>query len=145
MTTSEPEPAGSADDKTSRLSEDRGETAIGSVLLFPVLLFGLFMVIQIMLGVYTRAVVSAAASDAAALLAQEGATVAQAETYANDLITDQAGGLITTLNINSSKPAGGDFVTVTITGDTRLIWSNFSVGLDVSASAPIERFEPQAP
>ncbi|MEM7340479.1 MAG: hypothetical protein AAF467_17615 [Actinomycetota bacterium] len=120
--------------------DERGETSVGSVLLFPVLLLGLFMVIQLLLGVYVRAVASAAATDAAVLTAQEGATAAQGSAYAQGFILDQAGGLVLPGELNVTVTKSDEFAEVTVTGQTRLLWF---IRLDSSASAPVERFEPQ--
>ncbi len=62
----------------SRLGGEEGETAVASTILVPLLLFGLFMLIQILLGFYVRSVASAAATDAASFLAQDGVTAGQA-------------------------------------------------------------------
>jgi len=123
-----------------RFVDDDGETVVGSAILFPVMLFGLFMLIQILLGYYVRAVASAAATDAAAYIAHDGVTEVDGENYARDFILDQAGGLVSAgeLDVNASK--GAEFTQVTVEGRTRLLWG---VGLDVEASAPVERFEPQ--
>lgn len=119
---------------------EEGETALGSALLLPIILFGLFMVIQILLGFYVRSVASAAATDAAVLTAQENATEAQGTAYATNFVLDQAGGLVLPGELTVSVNRGAEFTTVTVTGRTRLLWS---VGLDATATAPTERFEPQ--
>lgn len=123
-----------------RLAKDEGETAVASTILFPLLLFALFMLIQILLGFYVRSVASAAATDAASFYAQEGVTREQAQNYARTFILDTAGGLVSPgdLTVNVSK--GAEFTTVTVDGQTNLLWS---VGLGVEASAPVERFQPQ--
>lgn len=123
-----------------RLARDEGETAVASTILVPLLLFGLFMLIQILMGFYVRSVASAAATDAASFLAQDGVTAGQAEAYATTFILDQSGGLISNLSVTASK--GAEFTNVSVDGDTNLLWS---VGLGVDASAPVERFEPQGP
>ena len=125
---------------TSRLAREEGETAVASTILVPLLLFGLFMLIQILMGFYVRSVASAAATDAASFLAQEGVTSGQAEAYATNFINDQSGGLISNLSVTASK--GAEFTNVSVNGDTNLLWS---VGLGVDASAPVERFQPQGP
>lgn len=124
----------------SRLAGEEGETAVASTILVPLLLFGLFMLIQILLGFYVRSVASAAATDAASFLAQDGVTAGQAEAYATNFINDQSGGLVSNLSVTASKSA--EFTNVSVNGDTNLLWS---VGLGVDASAPVERFEPQGP
>lgn len=124
----------------NRFTDDDGETVVGSAILFPIMLFGLFMLIQILLGYYVRAVASAAATDAAAYLAHEGVTEDEAEAYAEDFILDQAGGLVVAGDLNPTASKGAEFTQVTVLGRTRLLWG---VGLDVEASAPVERFEPQ--
>ncbi len=124
----------------SRLGGEEGETAVASTILVPLLLFGLFMLIQILLGFYVRSVASAAATDAASFLAQDGVTAGQAEAYATNFINDQSGGLVSNLSVTASK--GAEFTNVSVNGDTNLLWS---VGLGVDASAPVERFEPQGP
>lgn len=124
----------------NRLAGEEGETAVASTILVPLLLFGLFMLIQILLGFYVRSVASAAATDAASFLAQDGVTAGQAEAYATNFINDQSGGLVSNLSVNAAK--GAEFTTVSVDGDTNLLWS---VGLGVDASAPVERFEPQGP
>ncbi len=123
-----------------RLRAEEGETAVASTILVPLLLFGLFMLIQILMGFYVRSVASAAATDAASFLAQDGVTSGQAEAYARDFIADQSGGLVSNLTVTASK--GAEFTNVSINGDTNLLWS---VGLGVDASAPVERFQPQGP
>lgn len=124
----------------NRLAREEGETAVASTILVPLLLFGLFMLIQILLGFYVRSVASAAATDAASFLAQDGVTTGQAEAYATTFINDQSGGLVSNLSVTASK--GAEFTNVSVNGDTNLLWS---VGLGVDASAPVERFEPQGP
>lgn len=109
-------------------------------MLVPVLLFGLFMVIQLLLGYYVRSVASAAATDAAVLVAQENATAAQGRTYARDFILTQAGGLVLPSELSVTATKGTEFTEVTVTGQTRLLWF---IRLDSNASAPVERFEPQ--
>ena len=124
----------------NRGGSDRGETAVGTAILFPIVLFGLFMLIQILLGYYVRSVASAAATDAAVLTAQEEATEGQGETYATNFILAQAGGLVIPSELDVDVDKGLEFATVTVTGRTRLIWV---IELNASASAPVERFEPQ--
>lgn len=124
----------------NRGGDDRGETAVGTAILFPIVLFGLFMIIQILLGYYVRSVASAAATDAAVLTAQENATAAQGQAYATNFILAQAGGLVLPAELNVTAVKGAEFATVTVTGQTRLVWV---IQLDASASAPVERFEPQ--
>lgn len=121
-------------------ADDVGETAVGTAFLLPMLLFALFMVIQLLLGYYVRSVASAAATDAAVLTAQENATAAQGDQYARDFILDQAGGLVLPADLTVTTTKGVEFTQVTVTGRTRLLWF---IRLDVSASAPVERFEPQ--
>jgi Flp pilus assembly protein TadG len=128
------------DQPISRVRPDDGETVLGTALLFPIVLFGLFMIIQILLGYYVRAVASAAATDAAVLTAQENATSAQGANYAETFILEQAGGLVLPEELTVQATKGTEFATVTVTGRTRLVWS---VELEASASAPVERFEPQ--
>ncbi len=124
----------------NRLAQEEGESAVASTLLVPLLLFGLFMVIQILLGYYVRSVASAAATDAASFLAQDGVTAAQAENYARTFVMDQSGGLVTAGSLNVQATKGTEFTNVSVDGQTNLLWS---VGLGVDASAPVERFEPQ--
>ena len=123
-----------------RLAREEGETAVASTILVPILLFGLFMLIQILMGFYVRSVASAAATDAASFLAQDGVTAGQAEAYATQFIQDQSGGLVSNLSVTATK--GAEFTNVAVNGDTNLLWS---VGLGVDASAPVERFQPQGP
>lgn len=120
--------------------KDRGETSVGSVVLFPMLLFGLFMVIQLLLGYYVRAVASAAATDAAVLTAQEGASAADGQNYARNFVLEQAGGLVLPTELGVTAVKGPNTTVVEITGKTRLLWF---IRLDVKASAPVERFETQ--
>lgn len=119
---------------------DAGETVVGTAILFPIVLFGLFMIIQILLGYYVRSVASAAVTDAAVLTAQENATGDQGRQYAHDFILDQAGGLVVPGELVVTADKDDTWATVTATGRTRLLWS---VQLEASASAPVERFEPQ--
>lgn len=120
--------------------EDSGETVVGSAILFPIVLAGLFMILQILMGYYVRAVASAAATDAAAFLAQDGVTAGQSETYARQFILDQAGGLVIPSDLTVTATKGAEFTQVRVAGRTRLA---FGVGLGVEGSAPVERFEPQ--
>ncbi len=129
-----------SDSSRSRCRRDDGETVVGTAILFPIVLFGLFMIIQILLGYYVRAVASAAATDAAVLTAQENATVTQGADYARTFILEQAGGLVLPGELSVVATKGPEFTTVTVTGRTRLVWS---VELNANASAPVERFEPQ--
>lgn len=122
------------------MTDERGETALGTALLFPIVLFGLFMIIQILLGYYVRSVASAAATDAAVLTAQENATSAQGQAYARNFILEQAGGLVLPADLNVTATKNDEFTTVEVTGRTRLVWI---IELNASASAPVERFEPQ--
>ena len=119
---------------------ERGETVIGSAFLFSIVLFAIFLLIQILLGYYVRSVASFAASDAAALMAQEGATQDEGEQYARSFILSQAGGLVLADDLQIVAVKGAQEATVTVTGRTRLLWS---VGLGTEGSAPVERFEPQ--
>ena len=126
----------------NRFVDEEGETAVASVILVPALLFALFMVIQILLGFYVRSVASAAATDAASFRAQEGVTNLQAETYARTFILDQAGGLVSAGGLSVTAGDDGVSTTVAVRARTNLAWG---VVLDVDASAPVERFEPQGP
>ena len=122
------------------LGDDGGETAVGTAILFPIVLFGLFMIIQLLLGYYVRSVASAAATDAAVLTAQENATAVQGQDYARNFILEQAGGLVLPGELTVVATKNDEFTTVTVTGRTRLVWS---LPLSANASAPVERFEPQ--
>ena len=143
MKVGSPLPNPSSDNRGSanrREENEAGETVVGTALLFPLVLFGLFMIIQISLGYYIRSVASAAATDAAVLTAQEDASRQQGKDYAENFILDQAGGLVLSSDLDVVVDKGDEFVTVTVTGKTRLVWA---VGLNAEASAPVERFEPQ--
>lgn len=120
--------------------DDGGETVVGTAILFPIVLFGLFMIIQLLLGYYVRSVASAAATDAAVLTAQENATADQGRDYARNFILEQAGGLVLPGELSVVATKNDEFTTVTVTGRTRLVWS---LPLSANASAPVERFEPQ--
>ncbi len=129
-----------AAERAAERARERGETVIGSAFLFSIVLFAIFLLIQILLGYYVRSVASFAASDAAALMARDGATEAEGEAYATTFILSQAGGLVIGNDLVVRADKGAEETTVTVTGRTRLLWS---VGLDVEGSAPTERFEPQ--
>jgi Flp pilus assembly protein TadG len=113
-----------------------------TVLMVPLVLIAMLLVVQFGLAYHARQVVAGASQDGAASGARRGSSPGAGAALADDLIAQSAGQLLT--SHSSSASTSGDVVTVQSTGRVVRVMPFFpTITVRATASAAVERFEPQ--
>ena len=113
-----------------------------SVLASSVILLAMLLVVQFALAYYARQVLAGAAQDGAVAGARLGATTAEAEAVAADLVTQAGSTLVESPTIEAATV--GDRMVVTVRGSAvSLLPFRRSIPVSATASAPVEEFHPQ--
>lgn len=129
-----------------RLRGDAGAATTELVLIAPALLFTILLTVQ--LGLYFHAVnvASTAAQEGAHEASLQGATLAEGEAAAQDLVDDLAPRLLAGVQVAGSYANGGDHVRMTVSGQVSQVVTIPGVDLGISvnetAETPVERFRP---
>jgi Flp pilus assembly protein TadG len=113
-----------------------------TVLMVPLILLAVLAVVQYGLAYHARQVVAGATQDGAAAAARRGSSPGAGAGLATSLIEGSAGELLS--SHSSTASSNGDLVTVVSTGQVVQVMPFFpSITVSASASAALERFEPQ--
>jgi Flp pilus assembly protein TadG len=113
-----------------------------TVLMVPLVLLSVLAVVQYGLAYHARQVIAGATQDGAAAGARRSSSPAAGAGLATSLIEGSAGQLLSSHSSRASS--NGDVVTVVSTGKVVQVMPFFpSITVSASASAAVEKFEPQ--
>ena len=129
-----------------RLRGDEGAATTELVIIAPAFLFFILLIVQ--LGLYFHAinVASAAAQDGARDASLDGATLADGEATAHELVDTIAPDLLSGVQVDGSLADGGDSVRMTVAGDVSQVvvipGMDLAISVNESAETPVEEFRP---
>jgi Flp pilus assembly protein TadG len=129
-----------------RLRGDEGAATTELVIIAPAFLFFILLIVQ--LGLYFHAinVASAAAQDGARDASLDGATLADGEATAHELVDTIAPDLLSGVQVDGSLVDGGDSVRMTVAGDVSQVvvipGMDLAISVNESAETPVEEFRP---
>jgi Flp pilus assembly protein TadG len=128
-----------------RLRSEQGSTT-ATVIVFPVLITLVMLVLQFALAYHGKAVLTAAAQDAARAAQVGGGDVGAGESEAALVVADNASSLVRDVDIDVVLSPDGREVTATVGGDVvRLLpIPGLRLHIEGSASGPTEEFRPEA-
>ena len=129
-----------------RLRGDEGAATTELVIIAPAFLFFILLIVQ--LGLYFHAinVASAAAQDGARDASLDGATLADGEATAHELVDTIAPDLLSGVQVDGSLVDGGDSVRMTVAGSVSQVvvipGVDLAISVNESAETPVEEFRP---
>ena len=124
----------------SRTRDEAGFSALEMAILFPVTLFIVFGIVQFGIWYHANDVARAAAQEAVRSASAYQATNNDGTAAANQVLDQDAKGLIIHTSVSVSR--GGSVATVTVTGDALQVLPFISLPVKVKATAPVEAFRP---
>lgn len=126
------------------LKSDEGYSTVESVLSVPVMVFVIIAIVEVALWWYARQEASAAADEAARVARAYAATAAQGEDRGNSYIrtVDPHSSVLQSAVVHVTRSART--VTVEVTGHVTSLIPFLSPDVDVTVTAPNERFVPSA-
>jgi len=129
-----------------RLRGDDGAATTELVIVAPAFLFFILLIIQVGLWFHAISVASSAAQEGAHDASLLGATPAQGEETARDLLETLAPRLLTGTDVQGELVGGGDRVRMTVSGDVAAVVAfpglDLSIRVNETAETPVEQFRP---
>jgi Flp pilus assembly protein TadG len=129
-----------------RLRGDDGAATTELVIVAPAFIFFALLIIQVGLWFHAISVASTAAQEGAHDASLLGATPAQGEATARDLLDAVAPRLLTATNVQGTLVDGGDRVRMTVSGDVPSVVAipglDLSLRVNETAETPVEQFRP---
>ena len=126
--------------RSVRAGSDAGFSALEMVIVFPVTLFIIFGIIQFGIWYHANDVAQAAAQEAVRSASAYQATQIEGTQAADQVLTEDANGLIIHTRVICSR--GRAVVTATVTGDALQVVPFISLPVKATAIAPVEAFLP---
>lgn len=131
-----------------RLRGDEGAATTEFVIIAPAMLFMILLIVQLALYFHAISVASSAAQDGAHDASLLGATPADGEETARQLIEALAPELLEGVDVHGQTVDGGDRVRMTVSGDVSQIitipGTDLSISVNETAETPVEQFRPGA-
>ena len=131
-----------------RLRGDEGAATTEFVIIAPAMLFMILLIVQLALYFHAISVASAAAQEGAHDASLLGATPADGEETARQLIEALAPELLEGVDVDGQTVDGGDRVRMTVSGDVSQIitipGTDLSISVNETAETPVEQFRPAA-
>jgi Flp pilus assembly protein TadG len=124
-----------------RRRDQRGVTALETVLIAPALLALIFASIQFALWYYAGTVARAAASEGSQAGAVGAAGPAAASAKANAVIAGPGSGILHAGSVQTDERGG--YVTVTVRGKAPSLVVGLDLGVAATSTKPLEQFSPQ--
>jgi Flp pilus assembly protein TadG len=127
----------------TRLAPARGDdgfSALDMAIIFPVTLLIVFGIIQFGIWYHANDIARAAAQEAVRSASAYQATQIDGDEAANQVLTENANGLIIHTRVTCTRAPG--VATATVTGDALKVIPFISLPVKASAAAPVEAFLP---
>lgn len=130
----------------SRGRGDDGAATTELVIVAPAFLFFALLIVQVGLWFHAISVASSAAQEGAHDASLLGATPAEGEETAQDLLDTLAPELLTGTSVRGQLVDGGDRVRMTVSGDVASVVAfpglDLSIRVNETAETPVEQFRP---
>jgi Flp pilus assembly protein TadG len=121
-------------------SDERGSSAVEMAIIFPVTIFIIFGIIQFGLWYHAAAIARAAAQEGARAASVYQANAAAGSTGAEQVLHNNAGGLISHVRVVPYRDT--EVATVTVSGQALQVIPFIPLAVHATAAAPVEAYRP---
>jgi Flp pilus assembly protein TadG len=121
-------------------SDERGSSAVEMAIIFPVTVFVIFGILQFGLWYHAASIARSAAQEGARAASAYQASAAAGSAGADQVLHDNAGGLISRVRVVPYRD--GEVATVTVSGRALQLVPFIPLAVQASATAPVEAYRP---